>query len=270
MSTPKKEELSVKDKLLQEQVLLFTEKKGTEQISQNDCKAFLITQNLENITEGDIDAYLLYLFKTEASITSEELKKRIDEKNKEKKDDNKTNEGETVICPTNKIEFPTISLSQRGKSNIQYNKSDKKNDKNKINTIQQSKECNEQGKSNSKLIEKMNSFKKEFFNPQNKITPSKINNPLYSSVNLTKSKLRERYEHAIETYEQKEYVFEKKKYDIKDPQQRAEYIKYIKSDIKSFEQKKQQLKKNDNKDKEDPYEKLNQLMNKISSNKTKK
>ena len=39
----------------------------------------------------------------------------------------------------------------------------------------------------------------------------------------------------------RQYIFEKKKYDIKDPQQRAEYIKYIKSDIKNFEQKKQQL-----------------------------
>ena len=272
MSSPKKEEESFKNKTIREQIELFISKNESEQIFQNDCKAYIISQNLDNISEDDIDAYLLYLFKTEASIAKEDLKKRIEGTNKEEVNNNKSVEGDTVVCPTNKIEFPTISLSQRGKSKIQVNQSDKKKDKGKINSIQLSKEMNDQGKFNSKIIEKMNNFKKEFFNPKNSIatqtTPSK--NPLYSSVHLTKSKLKERYEHEQEPYEQKEYIFEKKKYDIKDPQQRAEYIKYIKSDIKNFEQKKQQLKKDDKKDKEDPYEQLNQLMNKISSNKTKK
>ena len=272
MSSPKKEEESPKNKAIREQIELFIAKTESQQISQNDCKAYIISQNIDNITEDDIDAYLLYLFKTEASIGKEDLKKRIDGKNKKEVNNNTNVEGETVVCPTNKIEFPTISLSQRGKSKIQVHQSDKKNDKGKINSIQLSKDINDKGKSNSKIIEKMNNFKKEFFNPQNRIanqqTPTK--NPLYSSVQFTKSKLKERYEHDQEPYEQKEYIFEKKKYDIKDPQQRAEYIKYIKSDIKNFEQKKQQLKKDDKKDKDDPYEQLNQLMNKISSNKTKK
>ena len=78
MSSPKKEEESFKNKTIREQIELFISKKESEQIFQNDCKAYIISQNLDNISEDDIDAYLLYLFKTEASIAKEDLKKRIE------------------------------------------------------------------------------------------------------------------------------------------------------------------------------------------------
>lgn len=260
-------------KFLLDKVTSYISGLKAETISQNDCKAFLISESKQNVPENEIDSFLLSLFKSESSISNIELTKRLNNKTTT---NNKTNkqetEGESIVLPTNKIEIPF--LSQRGKTKQAPQSSFTK----KINRLQLSninsdtKSKDDLRKSNNTIIQMMNQFKKEFFNPINKIPNStKVQKPLYASTTFpSSSKKMNRYEENEEnsqnTFEQKEYIFETKKYDLKDPKQKEEYVNYIKSDLQNFNSKKKQ-KIHEEKEKPDPFESVNLLMNKISHNK---
>ena len=264
------------NKFLVDKITSYLTGLESETISQNDCKAFLLSESKENVSENEIDSFLFSLFKSESSISKIELTQRLHNKTKTNSQTSvqESNEGESIVLPTNKIEIPF--LSQRGKtkqeSGFQFqNSTTKKINRLYFSTINaDSNNKNELRKSNNTIIQMMNQFKKEFFNPINKIpTSTKVQKPLYASINFpSNSKKNNRYEEKDEntpnTFEQKEYIFETKKYDLKDPKQKEEYINYIKSDLQNFNSKKKQ-KLNEKKEKPDPFESVNLLMNKISS-----
>lgn len=261
-------------KFLLDKVTSYISGLKSETISQNDCKAFLISESKQKVPENEIDSFLLSLFKSESSISKKELTKRLNNTTNSQTNIQET-EGETIVLPTNKIEIPF--LSQRGKTKqVPQNSFTKKINRLQLSNINsEGKNKDELRKSNNNIIQMMNQFKKEFFNPINKIPSStKVQKPLYASTTFSStSKKINRYEENAEneentsnTFEQKEYIFETKKYDLKDPKQKEEYVNYIKSDLQNFNSKKKQ-KLHEEKEKPDPFESVNLLMNKISHNK---
>lgn len=241
----------------------------------------IIKQNLSDLNEDNINNFLNNIFQNEESITKQEILNKLsslnienknteDNKNDNNKKENNINEDininfneEEIIKPSNNIKMPVINIKPREHKNrdiknntIDVNKENEKRKKEILNYDKTTKNKIETP-TKSKIFDKMNIFKNEFFSPKNPL-PSK---PL--PINI-----KTRFSSEINTPVKKHNKINLgiKNYDINDENQRKQYVNDIKGKLKNFAEEK---KERENKEKEikSPFDDINDMIQQFQNKK---
>ncbi len=197
-----------------------------------------------------------------------------DNNNNKNENENEKNENENedinihlnekeIIQPSNNIKMPVINIKPREHKNrdIKNNTIDvsKENEKRKKEILNYDKTTKNkiETPTKSKIFDKMNIFRNEFFSPKNPL-PSK---PL--PINI-----KTRFSSEINTPVKKHNKINLgiKNYDINDENQRKQYVNDIKGKLKNFAEEKK-VRENKEKEIKSPFDDINDMIQQFQNKK---
>ena len=181
-----------------------------------------------------------------------------------------------LVLPSNKIKLPVLEFKPNPHKNKIYSEDIKNQQKKKydINNILNNNNniSNKNDDKQNRIFEKINSFKNEFFYPKNSMTEEKkINKKSYYNItnkypsnnnnNIKNNDFKKRAEKL-------QYLDHNKKVDLRDSNQRNEYVNDIKGKIQNFSNTKKE-KENNYKNIKSPFDDINDMLESFKNKRNK-
>ena len=178
-----------------------------------------------------------------------------------------------LVLPSNKIKLPVLEFKPNPHKNKIYSE-DIKNQQKKTNNLDNilnnnNNFLNKNNDKQNKIFEKINSFKNEFFYPKNSMTEEKkTNTKSYYSItnkNPSNNNINNDFKKRAEKLQ---YLDHNKKVDLRDSNQRNEYVNDIKGKIQNFSNNKKE-KENNYKNIKSPFDDINEMLESFKNKRNK-
>ncbi len=245
-------------------IIFQNEETMTKQDILNKLSSLKIDENPENNNNNDNDNDNNNADKNNNNDNNNNNNENENEKNENENENEDINihlNEKEIIQPSNNIKMPVINIKPRehknrdNNNNTNLNKELGKTNKDLLNYETTKNKI----ETKSKLFDKMNIFKNEFFTPKNPI-PSR---PLPINIKTTFSS-EIKSNNTVKKYNKINLGI--KNYNINDEKQRKEYVNDIKGKLKNFAEEKK-VRENKEKKIKSPFDEINDLIEKFQNKK---